>query len=332
MKALKALVTGAPGFIGSHLVPALLDRGFEVRGPAFPGEKTDRLLAQGVDVRIADITKLGSLEGLCDEIDIVFHLAGRIAYWGAKSLFFDSIVEGTRHMLDEASGKGIRFVYASSVCAIGSNRHLKGYTEEDAVHKTGIPYADAKQEAEKLVRSYHEKGAVKATIIRPANVIGPGSVWVKDLIENLQNGFVPLFDGGRYSASLVYVDNLVDGIIRAGTSDAGIGRTFQFRDDWDVTWKRYLTDLAAVVGKKPSISLPFRVVWLFAFLMEKTLSQFNIKPPATRHIVGLMGRDLDIDTRRAREELGWRTVVSYAEAMQRIKDWVLADMLPGGGA
>jgi nucleoside-diphosphate-sugar epimerase len=64
--------------------------------------------------------------------------------------------------------------------------------------------------------------------------------------------------------------------------------------------------------------------------MDKTLSQWNIKPPATRHIVGLMGRDLDIDTTRAREELGWRTVVSYDEAMRRIKDWVLTEMLPGG--
>jgi len=258
---LKALVTGAPGFIGSRLVPALIDRGFKVRGLAFPGEDAEGLTALGVEVRFGDITEPDSLEGLCEDIDTVFHLAGRIDFWGARRLFFDSIVEGTRNMLDEASGRGIRFVYASSVCAIGSNRHLKGYTEADPVHKTGIPYADAKREAEKLVWSYHEKGTVKGTVFRPANVVGPGSVWVKGLVENFSSGFVPLFDGGRYSASLVYIDNLTDGIVRAGTSKVGIGRTYHFRDDWDVTWKRYLTDLAAIVGKKPSRSLPFRLVW-----------------------------------------------------------------------
>lgn len=324
---MKALVTGAAGFIGSHLTRELLERGFVVRGLALPGQDAGWLEALGVEVRFGDMTEPGSIEGLCDGVDIAFHLAGRIEYWGPRRLFFESIVDGTKNVLDEASGKVSRFVYASSVCAIGTNRHLKGHREEDPVRKTGIPYADAKQEAEEVVWEYHDRGAVLGTVFRPANVVGPGSVWVRDTVDSFLNSSVPLFDGGRYSASLVYVDNLVDGIIRAGTLDAGIGRTYQFRDDWDVTWKRYLTDLGAMVGKKPSVSLPFRLVWPVSFLFEKTLSEFNRKPPATRHIVGLLGRDNDIDTTRARQELGWMTIVPYPEAMERIGDWVRENLV-----
>ncbi len=324
---MKALVTGAAGFIGSSLTPELLKRDIDVRGLVLPGENPERLEAQGVEVRTGDITDPGSIRGLCRGIDIVFHLAGRIAYWGPRRLFFESIVEGTRNVLDEASGKVTRFVYASSVCALGSDRHLLGLGEEDPVRKTGIPYADAKQEAEKVVWEYHDKGAVKGTVFRPANVVGPGSVWVRDTVDSFLNSSVPLFDHGRYSASLVYVDNLVDGIIRAGTLGVGAGRTYHFRDDWDVTWKEYLTDLGAMVGKRPAASLPFRLVWPVSFLFEKTMSELNRKPPATRHIVGLMGRDNDILNARAKQELGWETKVSYKEAMERIEAWVLAEML-----
>jgi 2-alkyl-3-oxoalkanoate reductase len=323
---MQALVTGACGFIGSHLTPRLLDEGMEVRALAFPGEDAEGLESLGAEVRFGDITDPQSLEGLCDGVDIVFHLAGRIAIWGPRKAFFASIVEGTRNLLEESSGKVSRFVYASSVCAIGTNRHLVGHGEDDPVRKTGIPYADAKQEAEKLVWKYHEAEALEGTVFRPTNVIGPGSVWVRDIIDTLRNGILPLFDGGRYSASLVYVDNLVDGIVLASTLDIGSGRTYQFRDDWDVTWKHYLSDLGAVVDKKPRGSIPFRVIWPLAFLFEKALSELNVKPPATRHIVGLMGRDLDVDNTRAKEELGWRTRVSYEEAMQRITEWVLAGM------
>lgn len=325
---MNALVTGAPGFIGSNLIKRLLNDGFEIRGLALPGQAVERLEQQGVEVRFGDVTEQSSIKGICDGIDIVFHLAGRIEFWGPRKMFFESIVDGTRNVLEEASGKRIRFVYASSVCAIGSNRHLRGCTEEEPVRKTGIPYADAKQEAERLLWRYHERGDVQGTAFRPANVVGPGSVWVRDMIDNFRDSFVPLFDGGRYSASLVYVDNLVDGIVRAGTMDAGIGGTFHFRDDWDVTWKRYLTDLGAMVGKKPSFSLPFRLIYPLSFLLEKTLSELNVRPPATRHIVGLLGRDNDIDTTKAREELGWKTKASYEEAMEIIEEWVRVEM-PG---
>ncbi len=324
---MKALITGVCGFIGSHLAKKLLSECHQVRGLALPQENRKDMEELGVEMRVGDITKPDSIMGICDDVDTVFHLAGRVDYWGPRRIFFQSILEGTRNLLNEASGKTSRFVYASSVCAIGTNRHLKGHKEDDPVRKTGIPYADAKQEAEKLVWDYHRKDAIEGTVFRPTNVIGPGSVWVRDMVDNLLQGRVPLIDGGRHSASLIGVDNLVDGIVLAGTLDAGIGETFHFRDDWEVTWKRYLTDLGEMVEKKPSSNIPFWLAWPVAFFFDKTLSKLNLKPPATRHIVGLLGRNMDIDNTKAKEVLSWRTKVTYEVTMSKIREWVRSQML-----
>ena len=91
---------------------------------------------------------------------------------------------------------------------------------------------------------------------------------------------VPLFDGGRYSASFVYVDNLVDGIIRAGTMDIAKGKAYHFRDDWNVTWKEYITDLGSFIGKRPvrQYSLSgLRGRW------EQFLILFLIRSTSVRH-------------------------------------------------
>ena len=108
------------------------------------------------------------------------------------------------------------------------------------------------------MRAYHDEGKISCTIVRPANVTGPGSVWVRDIVERMMTATgVPLFDHGQYNTSFVYVDSLVDGIIRAGTMDIARGKSYHFRDDWNVTWKEYITDLGSFIGKRPAGKYPF---------------------------------------------------------------------------
>jgi nucleoside-diphosphate-sugar epimerase len=225
-------------------------------------------------------------------------------------------------MLDACARRSGRFIYLSSIAACGLGRHLKGFRETDTPKKSGIPYNDAKLDAEILVRTFQDKFPGGCTIIRPANVIGPGSVWVDEVLRQFSKAPVPLIDKGRYSASLIYVDNLVDGIIKAATSDIACGRTYQFRDDWDVTWEQYLTDLSALTGKKPFGSVPFFVAWWLGTIAEMLCTPIGIRPPATRLAAAVMGRDNDVDTTKAKKELGWRTTVSYPEAMNSIAEWV----------
>ena len=319
---MKALVTGATGFIGSVLTGKLLSQGHGVRALVLPGEDASALEKRGAETVRGDLTDPGSLAGICAGMDAVFHLAGRVVNGGTRRMFHAAIYTATDNLIKEAAGRVPRFVYVSSIAAMGMGRHLKGVKETDPTRRSGAAYNDEKADAEKLVMGYHDAGAISCTVVRPANVVGPGSVWVRDVVGRMMASFVPLIDGGRHSASLVYVENLAEGMVLAGTKDVAKGKAYHFRDDWTVTWKQYITDLGSFVGKKPLGSIPFRAAWIAGGIMDAVLNPLHIDPPLSRMAAGVMGRDNDVDTALARTELGWRTKVSYPEAMEKIGAWV----------
>jgi nucleoside-diphosphate-sugar epimerase len=262
-------------------------------------------------------------------MDVVFHLAARVLDYGSKKQFYDPILCGTGNVLAACAGKAKRFVQVSSMAACGLGRHLKGQTEKDPCRKSGVPYNDAKLDAEAKVSGYHDRFEQGCTIVRPANVVGPRSAWVDEVCRQLwKMTGLPLIDGGRHSASLVYVDNLVDGIILAGTRAEAAGQIYHLRDDWQVTWKRYLTDISTMTGKKPRGQIPFHMAWRLGGLMESLCTPLGLRPPLTRLAAGVMGRDNDVSNAKAKTELGWRTRISYAAGMARIARYIADTILP----
>ncbi len=322
----RVLVTGARGFVGGFLCKRLLSDGYTVAAMATTEKNTQYLRDMGMDVRVADLTRPATLAGICDDIDIVVHLAARVGYMGTREQFYDQILEATRHLLDASVGKVSRFVYVSSFCAAGAGgvaRHMRGHKEVDPEKHTGIHYGDAKYDTEKLVFDYHRDKGLVSTVVRPSNVIGPGSVWVDGMAAMmLARPMFPLIDGGRHSASLVYIDNLVDGIMLATTREAAVGRTYHFRDDYEVSWQTYFSDLASAIGAAPRFArLPFPVAWTLATLCDRLLRPLGIETEVTRQVMGLTGRDNDVDNTRAKEDLGWQTRVPYEEAIQTITEY-----------
>jgi 2-alkyl-3-oxoalkanoate reductase len=153
-------------------------------------------------------------------------------------------------------------------------------------------------------------------------------VWVNELGRQFLKSIVPLIDRGKHSASLIFVDNLVNGITLAGTEDKASGQIYQFRDDWNVTWKQYLTDLSGMLGKKPIGSVPYSVAWVTGTIAEKLLTPLGIRPPATRLAAAIIGRNNDVDNTKAKNELGWKTNVSYEDAMKEIREYVTTHLKP----
>ena len=317
-----ALVTGAAGFIGSHLSKELLMRGYAVKGLLLHHEDGSGLEELGMEIVRGDLTNPDSLKGVCRDIDTVFHLATRTLDWGSYKQFERVMVDGTLNLLNEARGQIKRFVYFSSIAAFGLHREMVGFREDMERAKCGIPYCDTKIVAEDSVKAFCTRHSIAYTIIRPANVIGPGSVWVKEILDAFRRGPFPLINRGSAPGAFVFVDNLIDGTILASEAEVGIDKTYHFRDDYPITWGDYLRALGGWIGKKPLGNLSFRTAWLIGSLCEKCLAPLNIRPPVSRLAAGVMGLNNEVDNRLAKVELGWKSTVSQEETLVRIRQWV----------
>jgi nucleoside-diphosphate-sugar epimerase len=326
---MKALVTGAGGFIGSFLCAGLIDRKYAVRGLFLPDEDASAAERLGVEVFRGDLTERETLAGAAEGVDVVFHLAARVLDWGGVRLFERVMVGGTENLLFECRGKVKRFVYFSSIAALGLGRHLEGLTEDAPRVTCGVPYCDTKGRAEDLVARLCTQSGTQYIIVRPANVIGPGSVWVTDVLDAYRRGPVPLIDGGGAPGAFVWVTNLVDGAILAAESKAAAGKTYHFRDDYRITWEGYQRFLGGLIGRRPAGTIPFSAAWRLGGVLEAVLSPLGVRPPITRLAAGVMGRNLDVDTTRAKKELGWTGAVGEARAMAEIERWVREVYIPG---
>lgn len=319
---MKVLITGAGGFIGSHLAKELIRKGHFVRGLFLPEEETQLLEDIGVEVFHGDLTKPLTLRGVTENIDTVFHLAARTLDWGTMQQFNAIMVEGTENLLKESKSNIRKFIYYSSVAALGLGRDLKDFKEDAKRVKTNIPYCDTKIIAEDLVNNYCTKNNIPYTIIRPVNVIGSGSIWVKDVIDMFLKGRVPLINKGKNPGAFIYIDNLIHGTLLAAESENSNGKTYHFCDHYSITWKEYLQTIGSLVGKKTFGSVPFKFAWTLGWFFEKILVPFGKRPPVTRLASCIMGKNLDVDTALAKKDLGWTSLITEYEAMERIKSWV----------
>jgi nucleoside-diphosphate-sugar epimerase len=320
---MKSLVTGATGFIGSHLAQALVAAGDEVRALVRPTSDTRRLAALPVELCVGDLTDPASLRRAVAGVARVFHCAAVVFDWGDPAIFDAANVDGTRHLLASALETGVaKFVHVSST-------EVYGYPDypvaEDAPYRyRGWSYCDTKIEAEKQAWAFARRG-LPLTILRPATVYGPRSATILEFVALLKGGQMMLIAGGRKNAGLVYVDNLSDALLLAGKPEAGLGRAYNLTDGLDVTWAQFTNELATMLGRgQVRRSLPRGLAYAAACLLEGwgRARKQSSRPLLTRMAVEFVGTRQDFDNQRVRQELGWRPRVDFAEGMRRVESWL----------
>src|SRR5690606_37650031 len=146
-------------------------------------------------------------------------------------------------------------------------------------------YSRAKQAQERIARALEASHGLKITIVRPANVYGPGSVpWVDKVVEHLMAGRPALVGDGRRDAGLTYVDNVVDVFLRAAERPGAIGRAYNACDEAGVTWRRYFSDLARMIGAPAPTSMPTQIAAAAAIGADAVFQLLgrDDRPPITR--------------------------------------------------
>jgi len=324
------VVTGATGFIGRWLVGRLAADGNYVRAVVLPDEATRGLWTAPVEVVRGDITDRAVVAKALQHAGTIFHLAAAVGDWGPEEWFQRVTVGGTENVLAATGAANARIVVTSSIVVYG-DRLGAGVCAEDTAWGTAQgAYGRAKQSQETVVQQLARERRLRVTVVRPANVFGSVSTpWVREAAAVLRRGLPALVAGGRGNAGLIYVENLVDLLILAAARPAAVGRTYNACDDFPVTWRQYMTDLAQRVGARPPRSLPLPAARLVAAAAEAVWRwrRSPTRPPLTREALGLVGAHHEIATERARVELGYTPRVGYAEAMERLGRYLQANGL-----
>jgi 2-alkyl-3-oxoalkanoate reductase len=324
--AMRILVTGANGFIGTHLVTELVRRGHRVRGLTQPSTPVDSL--RGVDVELwpGDVRSRRDLRKACEGQEVIFHLAAIPSDWAPPRLIHAVNVEGTRNLVAGALGAGCRRVVLMSSLAVHRSTGHRDGVEEAPRDRRSLPYAESKRLSEDIVRDPRLTGRLESVVIRPGLVpFGPGDRLASlGLARALRSGWLPLISGGRTAICTSYVENLAPGVALAGEREAAAGQTLILTDDGHPTWAELFGAFARELGvQPPRLSLPWTPVHAAATAVEALYGLLGIwaLPPITRYRVGLWRYDFHFSNARAKRMLGYEPTIGLEEGARRTMDW-----------
>ena len=304
---MKALVTGATGFIGSHLVEALLDKNVEVRCLVRPDSNRRWLPDRRVEFLTGDCRNPDSLPAAVSGVDCVYHLAGVVRARGYEDYFLTNSV-GTRNLLQAClrhnPGLG-RFVLVSSQAAAGPSPDGQPVKETDVARPISA-YGWSKLLAEKEV--LEKKNDLPVVVVRPSPVYGPRDRDFHSLFKMIKLGLRPVIGREERYIHLTYVQDVVEGIRLAARKEHICGGVYFLADDCSYNWGEIGQVLGEAFNRKTrQLTIPKSISWIIARVAE--LWAALLRRPATLNREKrreMLARWWLCDTSRARRELGFQ--------------------------
>jgi nucleoside-diphosphate-sugar epimerase len=318
----KVLVTGATGFIGGHLVDALVEKDYEVRCLVRKTSNTEHLKKLGVELVYGNITEPNSIEKVLDGIDTIYHLAGVLGQWGVPDkVYWDVHVQGTQNLLEASQKHDIRkFIYCSTAGVTGPGFTLP--QDEYLPYNPSNTYENTKAEAEKLVIKYHHENGLPVVVIRPEFIYGPGDMHTLGLFKTIRKRMFVLIDGGKAIWHPTYIDDLIQSFLLCLNNPRAIGEVYIIAGERYVTLK----ELAIIIAKElnvpsPTLSLPKGFVFVLSAVDQLTGKVFKFDPPLTIPRVKTLCRSGGCSTLKAREQLGYSPTVTLEEGVRQTAQW-----------
>jgi dihydroflavonol-4-reductase len=311
------LVTGATGFVGSHVIGLLLERGDDVRALVRRDSNAAALEHLPVQVVRGDVLDRRSVRRALRDVDRVFHLAGTTSLVLPREQAFALNVEGTRVVLEEALRAEVaRVVYTSSVAAIGP-APADATADESNVWDAGrhaIPYVDSKHEAEAVAFRLAGRG-LPLVIVNPAHVLGAGDPGRSSttLVRRFMRRQIPAYVDG--TLNIVGVEDVARGHVladeRGGTGERYILGNRNF------TFDRLFADLARLSGvEPPMVKLPLPVALALAAAGQRLPGL----PAPTPVEVRAASLNWAFVSSKAKRELGW-TTSPHEDALEETVAW-----------
>jgi nucleoside-diphosphate-sugar epimerase len=320
-----ALVTGATGFVGSHVVDALLAEGLPVRALVRNASKAGDLPGRGVEVVVGDMADPEIWITAVQGASTIYHCAAatdkEMPPWQA----YDANLIALRSLLDTMRRTGAgRLVLPTGLSVLGV-RSLPNATEDLPCRRRGDPDIDAKVEAEELALQYHERHGLDVTILRPSFIYGPRDQRnLPSLLNAIREGKFVYLGSRQNIVPLVHVQDMAQAMLLAGRSACARGRIYHVADGSRTTIEEIVLFLASYLAVEP----PRRLLPAFLAKVACHLCAQLVRcgclgrAPLTWSEVLFVGTSRFVDIRRAREELGFAPRVCYREGMATALEWV----------
>jgi len=317
-----AIVTGATGFFGRHLVQELIKQGWTVTAVVRPSSRRDHLQQFAINYLVADLAVDRLAPNSFDNVDVVFHAAGVLSDWAPWPHFVANTVEATRRLCDAIRQTACRrLVYISSVSVYGRPRTTDPIDESRPSRTIGRwnYYMRTKIEAEQIV--LHEFGDkdLKTTVIRPAIMYGTGDQHVlAGVVDSLRRGKIAFMGDPDVPLPLVDVRDVARGAILAACSERAIGEAFNMVSPETISQREYFNTIASLIGLPPvQRRLPYRLAYAAGFATEAFGHLFQWKNvPLTRHRVSLFGHRRIYSIDKSRQLLGWEPAIRFQDGIR----------------
>ncbi len=313
----KALITGSTGFIGSHLVKYLLALNWDVT--CFIRPKSRTKILSGLPIRLlkGEIDDIPSLEKAVQGQDYVFHVAARIRsthpdiYDRANHQYTKNLALASLNSYPNLK----RFVYISSIAASGPSPP-GSCSDETQICCPTSQYGKSKLRGEDVLCAIWDR--LPVTIIRPPNVYGPRQMETELLVKIIRKRIVPLFKDETASTSLIYIHDLVEGIIQASLSSQTIRQIYYLTDGVDYSWREIILAMKdQILGTSLFLPLPEKIIYLSAWIIDILKSTGIISIHFGRRIWQTMTQTPWIfSSAKAQKDFGFRPRHSFQAGMK----------------
>lgn len=326
---MRSLITGATGFLGGRLAERLLEQGENIGLFVRDPKRLSTGLTARCTVFSGDLGDLASLEAAVADATVIYHCAANVNTWDTTEAYHSANVAGVENLLktvQKCNSKLKRLVHISTVDVYGYPE--LPCDERCPVDGGGFGYGESKLAGERLVREFGKTAGIPCTIIRPTNIMGPRSPFIARIGAELRNGLMLKIDGGRINAGIVDVDNLIDLLIWAAHADDAIGETYNMRDDFDVDWVDFLTDLRRRIdGHGFIVNLPYGLAMAVAKPLELLHRKLLERKEPLMHplLVKMFGRTCGHSAEKIRQASGLCSQIDFEQSMQRSSAWFLKE-------
>lgn len=321
---MKVLVTGATGFIGSHVADKLLAKGYYVRCIARKTSNLRWLDGKNFEIVEASLDNPESLIKAVEGVDYVYHVAG-LTFARNYEEFLKGNRDATANLISvvEKHAPNIkRFLFVSSQTVVGPAKSLYEPVDETTPRNPITSYGRSKKEAEDVVLSYKDK--IPFTILRAPAVYGPRDTAIYDIFRTVKMGLGTMVGFRDKYISLIHSEDLSRGIIEAAESEKTKDEIYFVSSEEFYTWKQLINIIAEKMNKKfvLKIRLPHFIVLTVAAISE-FLGKFSDKPPVFNYEKGIdFIQDYWIcSTEKAKRDFGYRQMMSIEDGMQNTIEW-----------